>query len=419
MDCRGQAGLNASVSLFDTHQEFLDYILEGYSLDNLANQPMPNGLNQSKWFDYASGSEYREEREWFNGDDLTSFEDLFYRDKYRRLDDFNKIYQDELLPFILSLYKKFESEALIEVPKIEYTTLETGVFSFDRASIEMTPKTEYFNCEEQKSIEPIFIEKREDKFFDKKTGNQVYLIPKYSVLEKSIKACSYIKEGGKITDLIKNEELRPEKFSSSVRKVYTEISKKESPKKAVRLIVNVIHGASRAVDDCKWTGYAAFAMDLFLRTIGYMTAINAYMPWYPSHPLAQIISFQAKGFYEVTDTSYLLYCLSDPSLIRLKGHLALAKSCAEDSQRWGTLILDPSLAEFYMFRTLGAEKDKIWAKNIQRITNEDTKMFLYASFKPAYSLNEAKQVIREVLEEILNTNQRAIERIKREKLGMP
>lgn len=418
MDCRGQNGLEASVQLFDSHQDFLDYILAGYSLENLPSQPMPNGINQNTWQRFSDGSKYREAPKWMNGDNNTSFEDIFYRDKYNRLDDFNRIYQDELLPFILELYKDFESQALLEVPKIEYTSLETGIFSFDRASVEMTPKIDYFDCEKQESIEPKFVKKIDGLFFDNRNERQVYLIPKYSSIEKSIKACEFIKNGGKITQLITHPELRPEKFSSSVRKVYTEIQKKESPKKAVRMIVNVIHAWDMKTDECKWTGYAAFALDLFLRTLGYMTAIDAYMPWKPSNNLAQIISFQAKGFYELTDTSYMLYCLSDPALIRLKGHLALAKSCAEDNQRFYTEILDEKLAEFYIFRTLGAEKDKIWAKNIKHFTNDDTKMFLYASFRPVYDLDAAKAMIKEVLLEILNTNLRAIERIREEK-NMP
>ncbi len=411
---------DVDVELFKNHDEVLERILGGYSFADLANRPMPNGINQDKWRGYASGSNYeRYGREWMNGDANTPFEDIFFRKNWIYMDDFRVEYDTIIFPLLQRLFSDFISRGDLPKEVFVYNDRELGNFSFDRASINLIPVFEFYDDSIPSSVENENVERKENKTFNKKNGNEIFWIPKYEDSVKSVRACKLKREGKPIYEIMEDAELKPKKFTSNVKKSFVYQEKRPMPKKAVRIFVDLMAGAGYDSDRLKWQGYAGVGLAKFLQAIGFEVSIVAMFGWINfTANLGQVYCFTAKEFGEPMNFNYLLYLLSDSAVLRLKGHLFHTLNSSDKNIEFQSYIFDENCTFFSVCRTYGV-MDNLWNKNIMSFSLQDTNKFLYIKMPRCFSRDRMLEAIRNAVQDVLNVNLAASEQARQQAQNIP
>ena len=406
-----------AVELFKNHDEFLERIMGGYSFADLANRPMPNGLNQSDWRGYASGSDYRGSPEWMNGDANTPFEDIFFRKNWIFMDDFRVEYDTIIYPLLQRLFSDFISRGDLPKEVFVYNDRELGNFSFDRASINLIPVFEFYDDSIPNSVENENVERKDNKTFNKKNGNEIFWIPKYEDSVKSVRACKLKREGKPIYEIMEDAELKPKKFTSNVKKSFVYQEKRPMPKKAVRIFVDLMASGGYDSNNLKWQGYAGVGLAKFLQAIGFEVSIVAMFGWVNGR-LGQVFCFTAKEFGEPMNFNYLLYLLSDSAVLRLKGHLLYVLNSSDNNVGTTYSIFDENCTFFSVCRTYGV-MDNLWNKNIKRFSLQDTNKFLYIKMPRCYSSDAMLEAIRNAVQDVLNINLAATEQARQQAQNIP
>lgn len=409
---------DVDVEIFKDHDGFLERIMGGYSLAELPNRPMPNGLNQGGWRGYASGSEYLSSPSWMNGDGNTPFEDIFFRKNWIFMDDFKVEYDTIIYPLLQRLFSDFISRGDLPKEVFVYNDRELGNFSFDRAAINLIPVFEFYDDSIPSSVKNEDVERKDNKTFNKKNGNEIFWIPKYEDSVKSIRACKLKREGKPIYEIMEDADLKPQKFTSNVKKSFVYQEKRPMPKKAVRIFVDLMASGAYGSEDLKWQGYAGVGLAKFLQAIGFEVSIVAMFGWVNGRTLGQVYCFTAKEFGEPMNFNYLLYLLSDSAVLRLKGHLLQNLNSSENNLTTSYGIFDENCVFFSVCRTYGV-RDNLWNKNIRQFSLQDTNKFLYIKMPRCYSRNAMLEAIRNAVQDVLNVNLAATEQARQQAQNIP
>lgn len=403
------SGRTIHVDIFDTYWQFYDAIMGGYSLDELSNRSMPNGLNEFQWRRWTSmNGVFQEHPDWLGVRDGETFDSVWQRKEFTLMADFRDKYENVIEPLLKNLSAELlKSKAELVEKKLVYNDLELGTFSFDRAAISLVPLFVYFDLsiEEEVSVQNVYDDDGVKK--SKLTKNIVYWIPKYNDTEKSVRACKKIQEGENIYAIMNTEGLKPKKFTSNVKKSFVYKYEMPKPKKAVRIFVNLMAGGGYTSESLKWTGYAGVAIAKYLEANGFAVSLHGNFGWDEGE--GQVYSFTAKELGKVSSYSNLLYMLSDPTILRLKGHAYhVLKTSRLNNRNVTYRILFPQNDIFFSVCKTYGVYDNLWKSTINRFSHRDTKNFLYINLPLAFDENAMINSVRTAIMDVINLNYQAV-----------
>jgi hypothetical protein len=363
-----------------------------------------------------------------------SIQDALDRDRYLRMDDFNEVYRNEILPRIQELLKN--SKADLEIATISYNDRGLGVFDFARASLGLYPIYKYYSLKNKE-----FVDGKDCKYVSGvkykliEDGSPVVIVPKINSDNKELihKVYKKVYDGEKIFPLLEKNKLRiggTESISSSIKKVYQLKEKKPKPRNAIKLFVQIGYNAYIVADDncgsgeeqAKWTGYAAIGIAEILTTLGYSVSIIAIYGMYIDGGIdvgggrleegRRFYAITLKRFEDTLDKENLLYLISDSSFFRIKIFDVIIKSCSFYREYLNDgLNRSCSLREMENFvYTEYATRDKLYLKSGEA---DPTAPMLYYTIGDVFSLQLLRDMILETALDVVNKN-----RIARAALGI-
>jgi len=265
---------------------------------------------------------------WFGVPFPNSLDDALSRTKYLDMDEYNKIYKENIQPRIQDILK--DSKADLEMPVLKYNDLGLGTFDFNKASSGLIALYKYYSFKKKGLVEGLDVqtykEKDKYKYKLKSDGSPVVLVPEFKGgydTKDAQKALKDIEKGENVFVVLNKFGIKiggKEAFSSTIKKSYLLKEKTPKPKNAIRLFVKMGNAAKIRYPKYKWTGYTAVGVAELLEVLGYAVNIigiigignlNASFP-------ERYIAINLKNFEETLDKQSLLYVVSDPSWFRIK-----------------------------------------------------------------------------------------------------
>lgn len=340
----------------ELHSELLQYTnLSSYckAMDKKVAQCLASGSNDySKWLnehrydvnESLRGGETSRNIQAYGHPVPLSYEDAMQRQYFLNIEMYNTVYE-ELLPLLEKLEKI--SQSIIPKEVIKPTDLELGVFSFERALMDLA-KT------------PALYSKKHKKFFR---------FDEAEIEEKDNKITFTLKSDKSPLELKQLEEdidgKQTKKYYSNNKKSYLLKTKLPRPNKAVRIFVLI--GANWD-SDTYWAGVGAGIVCNFLESKGYAVritvAIGVKMNGVKINNERRygyrFSMFDVKGYDEVPDTLTLLYPLADPSFFRVRQfEYFMAQQWVNNDTFYSLLGSMPDRCEFIRTFHQEVKKDNI------------------------------------------------------------
>jgi hypothetical protein len=323
--------INGTLKSFRTLQDCFDFFNE-IELGNIPIVQNTGTTYLQEWNSTKRGieSQIRErDTSWFGLPFPNSLEDALSRTKYLDMEEYNKIYKENIQPRIQDILK--ESKADLEMPVLKYNDLGLGTFDFNKASAGLIALYKYYSFKKKGLVEGFDVvtykEKDKFKYKLKSDGSPVVLVPEFKGgydNKDAQNALKDIEKGENVFVVLKKYGIKiggKEAFSSTIKKSYLLKEKKPKPKNAIRLFVKMGNNQSIRHPKYKWTGYTAVGVAELLEVLGYAVNIigvigieNIRESAFPT----RYIAINLKNFDETLDKQSLLYVTSDPSFFRIK-----------------------------------------------------------------------------------------------------
>jgi len=245
------------------------------------------------------------------------------------------------------LDKALEKNSLAEAMKSKmiFTERELGEFIYERASMSIKPNLFYYsrvhNTELDEKVVSFEVIDGKDTYSNKEDGTPVELcikiaIPPNSDYNKSDKEIFEYKESGSITDeQLENFTKRGMlSISSNVKKVYQFKEKQPRIKNAIKIFMGTSLGGFTAAGQFGdfYSGITAVLLTEYLESRDYAVELVmvlgggrctgcrdlGYKLNTPSKYGRRFIGITVKKFDEQLDLDQLLYCMADPSTLKIK-----------------------------------------------------------------------------------------------------
>ena len=137
--------INGTLKSFRTLQNCLDFFNE-IELGNIPITQNTGTTYLQEWNSTKRGidSQIRNrDTSWFGLPFPNSLEDALSRTKYLDMDEYNRVYKENIQPRIQDILK--ESKADLEMPVLKYNDLGLGTFDFNKASAGLIALYKYYS----------------------------------------------------------------------------------------------------------------------------------------------------------------------------------------------------------------------------------------------------------------------------------
>ena len=322
--------INGTLKSFRTLQDCFDFFNE-IELGSIPIVQNTGTTYLQEWNSTKTGIQsYITNRDisWLGTPIPTSLEDALSRTKYLDMDEYNKVYKENIQPRIQDILK--ESKADLEMPVLKYNDLGLGTFDFNKASAGLIALYKYYSFKKKGLVDGMEVstykEKDKYKYKLKSDGSSVVLVPEFKGgydTKDALKALKDIEKGENIFVVLKKYGIKiggKEAFSSTIKKSYLLKERTQKPKNAIRLFVKMGNNANILHPQYKWTGYTAVGIAELLEVLGYAVSVIGVIgirnkrQTFPT----RYIGINLKNFEETLDKQSLLYVVSDPSWFRIK-----------------------------------------------------------------------------------------------------
>lgn len=373
-----------------------------------------------------STSGIKDKNTWYLGREPfpATYEEAMQRSRYQHMDEFNKYYEEYIVPEASKLLN--ESVADLDIPTFDYNDRELGFFDYNRASAALFSKHEYYSIKHKKYVDGYEVETFKEgnvyKYRLKSDKSPCAIVPqieKGQNAEKIHKAFDEIYNGAEPITTLRKYDIKMSGFSTSIKKSYVHKEYKPKPKNSVRIFITLGGNAGVDAENLKWSGYLGVGLAQILEFLGYSVNINVMFGNYIYGGIKlksgeyksghRIFNFSLKKFEETVDVSNLLYVLSDVTFFRIKFFtyiVKLAQFCQD--------YIDSGLGSTTDLHTMKTAALKEFAK-IDPIFNKDGSRnmespFLYYVVGNCYSEEAFFKQLREIILDVVNENKAARER---------
>lgn len=352
-----------------------------------------------------------------------NYEEAMQRTRYQHMEEFNKYYQEYILPEASKLLN--ESSADLDIPTFVYNDRELGFFDYNRASAALFSKHEYYSIKHKKYVDGYEVETFQEgsvfKYRLKSDKSACIIVPQIEKGqdEKIIdKAFEEIYKGAEPISTLRKYDIKMSGFSTSIKKSYVNKENKPKPRNSVRIFITLGGNANVAAENLKWSGYLGIGLAQILEYLGYSVNINVMFGSYIYDGIRlksgeykaghRITSFGLKKFEETVDVSNLLYVLSDVTFFRIKFFTYIVKY-AQFYQDY----IDEGLGSVTDLSTMKTAALTEYSK-IDPVFNKDGSRnmqspFLYYIVGNCYSEEQFFVQLREIILDVVNENKAARE----------
>jgi len=409
-------------SSFNSFCEFFDQIQP----DNTRNGSMGGtyrGVFDSTRQDQIDGIASR--NNWYLGRQPypRNIDEAMARTEYQHMDEFNEFYKNVIEPEASRFLN--ESKAALDVPVIKYNDRQLGFFDFSRASSGLYPKYGYYSMKLKKIVEGNEVETYKEgsqyKYKLKVDGSPCIIMPLVKEGQDADllhEACEKIFKGEPPLKALKKFKLKLGGFASTIKKsyVYQEIAPK--PKNAIRLFISIGGNADIDALDLKWSGYLGVGLTQILEFLGYSVSIyfvyglknNDYRKKDGTYGTGvRFACFPMKKFQETLATSNILYTVSDVTFFRIRFFQYIIKMAQfyKDGINEG---LGSSLrgkeGEEILKEAIYTEFSTIDPLFVNGVKNPQCP-FLYYIVANCHSETRFRELLREIILDVVNENQLA------------
>jgi hypothetical protein len=414
--------INGTLKSFRTLQNCLDFFNE-IELGNIPITQNTGTTYLQEWNSTKRGidSQIRNrDTSWFGLPFPNSLEDALSRTKYLDMDEYNRVYKENIQPRIQDILK--ESKADLEMPVLKYNDLGLGTFDFNKASAGLIALYKYYSFKKKGLVDGMEVstykEKDKYKYKLKSDGSPVVLVPEFKGgydTKDAQKALKDIEKGENVFIVLKKYGIKiggKEAFSSTIKKSYLLKEKKPKPKNAIRLFVKMGNNQNIRHPQYKWTGYTAVGVAELLEVLGYAVSIigvigieNMRQTSFPT----RYIAINLKNFEETLDKQSLLYVVSDPSWFRIKYFEYIVKTAQYYKDYIdGNLGKSVTIEEIksMVFNEFG-KRDKMF-NDKGKATNSQ---FLYYMIGDVNDVDELNRTILDIGLNVVNENKEARDKL--------
>ena len=413
--------INGTLKSFRTLQDCIDFFNE-IELGSIPITQNTGTTYLQEWNSTKTGIQsYITNRDisWLGTPIPTSLEDALSRTKYLDMDEYNKVYKENIQPRIQDILK--ESKADLEMPVLKYNDLGLGTFDFNKASAGLIALYKYYSFKNKGLVEGVDVvtykEKDKFKYKLKSDGSSVVLVPEFKGgydTKDALKALKDIEKGENIFVVLKKYGIKiggKEAFSSTIKKSYLLKERTQKPKNAIRLFVKMGNNANILHPQYKWTGYTAVGIAELLEVLGYAVSIIGVIgirnkrQTFPT----RYIGINLKNFEETLDKQSLLYVVSDPSWFRIKYFEYIVKTAQYYKDYIdGNLGSSVTIEEIksMVFNEFG-KRDKMF-NDKGKATNSQ---FLYYMIGDVENIDELNRTILEIGLNVVNENKEARDKL--------
>lgn len=237
----------------------------------------------------------------------TDYEEAMARKYFMNMPLYNMAYL-ELSPYLNMLEKV--SQGIIPKEVIKPTDKEIGVFSFERAMMQVDGT-------------PALYSKKHDRYFGLGEGVEVFDADKKQKTNKEGQLLFKLNLDGSEAVLTILEEDGAKQFNSSNKKSFLFKEKLPRPNRAVRLFILV---GQNWGEKTYWAGVTAVICANFLESVGYSVRLtaciglsNSNLKFDGSRQYGHRFNIMdVKDYTETMDSLSLLYVLADPSFFRIR-----------------------------------------------------------------------------------------------------
>lgn len=414
--------INGTLKSFRTLQDFFDFF-NGIELGSIPVTQNTGNTYLQEWNSTKRGieSQIRErDTSWFGLPFPNSLEDALSRTKYLDMDEYNKVYKENIQPRIQDILR--ESKADLEMPVLKYNDLGLGTFDFNKASAGLIALYKYYSFKKKGLVDGVEVvtykEKDKYKYKLKADGSPVVLVPEFKGgydTNDAQKALKDIEKGENVFVVLKKYGIKiggKEAFSSTIKKSYLLKERSPKPKNAIRLFVKMGNNANILHPQYKWTGYAAVGVAELLEVLGYAVSIigivgteNIRSSEFPT----RYVAINLKNFDETLDKQSLLYVASDPTFFRIKVFELIIK-LAQNYKDYidGNLGRSTTIEQIksVVFNEFG-KRDKMFNDKGKAANSQ----FLYYMIGDVYGLDELNRTILDIGLNVVNENKEARDKL--------
>ena len=414
--------INGTLKSFRTLQDFFDFF-NGIELGSIPVTQNTGTTYLQEWNKTKRGIESQisgRDSSWFGLPLPNSLEDALSRTKYLEMDEYNKVYKENIQPRIQDILK--ESKADLEMPVLKYNDLGLGTFDFNKASAGLIALYKYYSFKKKDLVDGMEVltykEKDKYKYKLKSDGSSVVLVPEFKGgydTKDAQKALKDIEKGENVFVVLKKYGIKiggKEAFSSTIKKSYLLKERSPKPKNAIRLFVKMGNNANILHPQYKWTGYAAVGVAELLEVLGYAVSIigivgteNIRSSEFPT----RYVAINLKNFDETLDKQSLLYVASDPTFFRIKVFELILK-LAQNYKDYidGNLGRSTTIEQIksVVFNEFG-KRDKMFNDKGKAANSQ----FLYYMIGDVYGLDELNRTILEIGLNVVNENKEARDKL--------
>ena len=414
--------INGTLKSFRTLQDCFDFFNE-IELGSIPIVQNTGTTYLQEWNSTKRGIQsYITDRDisWLGTPIPISLEDALSRTKYLDMDEYNRVYKENVQPRIQDILK--ESKADLEMPVLKYNDLGLGTFDFNKASAGLIALYKYYSFKKKDLVEGVDVltykEKGKYKYKLKSDGSPVVLVPEFKGgydTKDAQKALKDIEKGENVFVVLKKYGIKiggKEAFSSTIKKSYLLKERTQKPKNAIRLFVKMGNNAGIHHPHYKWTGYTAVGVAELLEVLGYAVSIigvigikNSRQTSFPT----RYIAINLKNFEETLDKQSLLYVVSDPSWFRVKYFEYIVKTAQYYKDYIdGSLGISVSIEEIksMVFNEFG-KRDKMFNDKGKAANSQ----FLYYMIGDVNDLDELNRTILEIGLNVVNENKEARDKL--------
>lgn len=414
--------INGTLKSFRTLQDFFDFF-NGIELGSIPVTQNTGTTYLQEWNKTKRGIESQisgRDSSWFGLPLPNSLEDALSRTKYLEMDEYNKVYKENIQPRIQDILR--ESKADLEMPVLKYNDLGLGTFDFNKASAGLIALYKYYSFKKKGLVDGVEVvtykEKDKYKYKLKIDGSSVVLVPEFKGgydTKDAQKALKDIEKGENVFVVLKKYGIKiggKEAFSSTIKKSYLLKERAPKPKNAIRLFVKMGNNANILHPQYKWTGYAAVGVAELLEVLGYAVSIigivgteNIRSSEFPT----RYVAINLKNFDETLDKQSLLYVASDPTFFRIKVFELIIK-LAQNYNDYidGNLGRSTTIEQIksVVFNEFG-KRDKMFNDKGKAANSQ----FLYYMIGDVYGLDELNRTILDIGLNVVNENKEARDKL--------
>lgn len=358
-----------------------------------------SGTNENTWYGLRSRMK---EQTWRFLYERTEF---VYRD----------IYDDVRSKLWDSLQKLLRNQSIAEIIKknFEWNDKELGLFSFDRASLSLTPKYAYYSFVNRKTYQEDLIKTvgigENAKYFLKSDNTELNLCYEINLNEPNELGETKIYINSK--EPVNLEEINKIGYLSVVSDIKNSfIYQVPKPKmaNAIRLFIDFGCNGNINWNEKIYCGLTGIVMAEFFEYLGFATSVVPYIGYRrysakQGKEVYRLIAYQAKKFSEGLETEKLLLSCSDIAFFRTRFFF------------YAHLISDYYGDEVYDRIGSNMSREQKQCSIIQKFKEKDKNIdTFYFNIADVYSEQQALELITYLIFNIDNENKK----LRNERLGM-